>query len=311
MTPHAAPKRRAFTLIELLVVISIIALLIGILLPALGAARATARDISCLSSTRQLSIASYSYATDNSEYFVRFCDMAVQPGRAGKPTTLGSTDLGGFLTGNASHAWTWTFVNGGYASKELYECPSFTEAEEFSTGAGSFNIRDASVEKDTNGSIEQGWRNVDYGVNIAWLTALRRTPNINNLVPGGGRGTSGKEYEISSRISDVQAAGETIFAADTYFAGLAAAGDPTYGVFFASATNANSETVHARHGSGAVNVAWADGHSSSEPIPVNQTLTNNSAVTVYDWIEVFGAYSNSTPVGNPDNKWDLLSGDAY
>jgi prepilin-type N-terminal cleavage/methylation domain-containing protein/prepilin-type processing-associated H-X9-DG protein len=61
---------RGFTLIELLVVISIIALLIGILLPALGAAREAARNTRCLSTLRQFAIAQEVYAVDYDGFYV-------------------------------------------------------------------------------------------------------------------------------------------------------------------------------------------------------------------------------------------------
>jgi len=68
-TPARRDQWRGFTLIELLVVISIIALLIGILLPALGAARQAARETANLSNLRGVGLAITTYATDNNDTY--------------------------------------------------------------------------------------------------------------------------------------------------------------------------------------------------------------------------------------------------
>ena len=62
-------KRAGFTLIELLVVISIIALLVGILLPALGAARKSAMVLKCASREKQVMISMTAYTLDNDGLF--------------------------------------------------------------------------------------------------------------------------------------------------------------------------------------------------------------------------------------------------
>jgi len=56
--------RRAFTLIELLVVMAVIAILAAILFPVLSAAKKRALEIQCLNNVKQLTLASYVYATD-------------------------------------------------------------------------------------------------------------------------------------------------------------------------------------------------------------------------------------------------------
>ncbi len=65
-------RLHAFTLIELLVVIAIIALLVGILLPALGKARAQAKNAACLSNNRQMGLSMTLYANDSRSWYPFF-----------------------------------------------------------------------------------------------------------------------------------------------------------------------------------------------------------------------------------------------
>ncbi|MEM9418605.1 MAG: prepilin-type N-terminal cleavage/methylation domain-containing protein [Planctomycetota bacterium] len=89
---------KAFTLIELLVVISIIALLIGILLPALGAARSAARDMACLSNQRQISIGFNTYANENNLFLPPAFDNSSFSPNTSDWTTL----ISAFISANTS-----------------------------------------------------------------------------------------------------------------------------------------------------------------------------------------------------------------
>ncbi|MEM9418370.1 MAG: prepilin-type N-terminal cleavage/methylation domain-containing protein [Planctomycetota bacterium] len=120
---HQTPQ--AFTLIELLVVISIIALLIGILLPALGRARAAGKASVCGSNLRQLAIANTAYATDHHQHFV--------PGAA---NFLANLDRWHGQRDNTSEAFDptrgplWSYIG----VDQVKRCPSFIEGEDFQPG---------------------------------------------------------------------------------------------------------------------------------------------------------------------------------
>jgi len=77
------PRSQAFTLIELLVVIAIIAVLISVLLPALGKSRQAARVVGCLANVRSLETIHTLYMNDSKEFFV---DVGLPHGGGGDPS---------------------------------------------------------------------------------------------------------------------------------------------------------------------------------------------------------------------------------
>jgi prepilin-type N-terminal cleavage/methylation domain-containing protein len=176
----------AFTLVELLVVIGIIAVLISILLPALGKARQQAQLVACMSNERQIGMAIFNYAVDyGGSLPCGFYDGELNyPSQAAWPVPAANVPSDGY----ANHETTWTILVQNYMSKaETTFTDQATSGGALSAVRQVFICPSAPIETGTNvASFTTVCDYVSHPKLIPWMagwTTDNATGNTQAFVP--------------------------------------------------------------------------------------------------------------------------------
>jgi prepilin-type processing-associated H-X9-DG protein/prepilin-type N-terminal cleavage/methylation domain-containing protein len=245
-------NRRAFTLIESLVAVAVIAALVGILVPTLGAARDASRNAVCMSNTRQLSIANAAFAA---EHAGRSAPAAARiqsqnlhrwhgtRSRTDEPFDPQRGDLTRYLGSAAS-------------SEGVRACPEFksTLAQLRESGAG----------------FESGAGGYGYNAAFVGVQRVHSSPGVWSIETD----ERGARRDRFRRPSEAIEFGDAAFAGDAgmiEYSFLEPSVWPDYPDY------RPDPSMHFRH-AGKTNVVWLDGHASGHTL----TSTNWSGLYTTD-----------------------------
>ena len=282
---HGRVKPCGFTLIELLVVIAIIAILAGMLLPALAKARSAAKRSGCLGNIRQVAQGIHMYAGDSNDIIVTW-----QIEKNGTDRTAWNTR--GLRNDTYGQPVPWSFVIRDYIQIQLYSV-------DMSNPGSASSI----VHKYRKGIIKCPAMNAE--VNYPnWI----QYGMVRGLIGGVGRSWGNGEVWIPpNRFGELRSAGSLAMLMDTVI-NRASASPGLLGSYDANAKASDgnyewrgmSSFTHAggwvdgqRHNR-QVNCAYADGHAGS--LGVNYLLSQgNMASNQYNMGELYGAVQPRKP----------------